>query len=141
MLVTNRDPFRQLDRQLSWFGPFSSQLPVDVIRREGELELRVDVPGVSADQLDVTVEQRVLTISVERHTSVAEGDTFVARERRHGKAGRAFTLSAGLDPSALEASLDTGVLTIRIPVAEAAKPQKVHVEINSPAPAIEAAAN
>lgn len=141
MLVTNRDPFRQLERQLSWFGPSSSHLPVDVIRRDNEIELRFDVPGVAADKLDVTVEQRVLAVSVDRDAPVVEGDTYLTRERRNGTATRTFTLSQNLDASALEASLDAGVLTIRIPVAEAAKPQKVHVEISSPAPAIEAASN
>jgi len=139
MLVT-RDPFRQLDRQLNWFSASGSSLPVDVIRREHELELRVDVPGVSPDHLDVTVERRILTISTERPLPIVDGETYVSRERREGSAQRSFTLSEGLDPTALEATLDAGVLSIRIPVAETAKPQKVHVEIGS-TPAIEATAN
>src|SRR5690242_13508904 len=97
MLVTTRDPFRQLSR----FAPASGSLPVDVIRREHELELRVDVPGVAADQLDVTVDRRVLTISADRSSEVAEGDQVVSRERRSGRATRSFSLSDGLDAGAL----------------------------------------
>ena len=143
MLVTTRDPFRTLERQLGWFAPpTASVLPVDVIRRSQELELRVDVPGVALEDLDVTVERRVLTIRDERRSEVSDGDAVLARERRVGSTSRSFTLSEGLDPSQLTAALDAGVLTIRIPVSEAAKPQKVHVEIATPAPAaIEAASN
>lgn len=138
MLVTSRDPFRIFDRQLNW--PTTPLMPVDVIRREHELELRVDMPGVTADQLDVTVEQRVLTITAARETAAGDGESFAARERRSGTSRRSFNLSPGLDASSLQASLDAGVLSIRIPMAEAAKPQKVHVEVAS-VPAIEATAN
>lgn len=138
MLVT-RDPFRQLDRQLGWFSTAATQLPVDIIRREHELELRVDAPGITSDHLDVTVERRVLTITADRPTT--DDETYITRERRGGVASRSFTLSEGLDAAALDASLDAGVLTIRIPVADAAKPQKVHVAIGTGPAAIEATAN
>jgi HSP20 family protein len=137
MLVTTRDPFRQP----SWFASTTSSLPVDVIRRESELELRVDVPGVRLEDLEVTVDRRVLTIRAVRAHEVAEGDQVVSRERRTGTASRSFTLSDGLDASGLAATLDQGVLTLRIPVAEAAKPHKIHIEVSPSAPAIEAAAN
>lgn len=149
MIVRQLDPLREFDQMLrsygfGWETPGGvglGQLPVDVVRRQNELVLTLDVPGVSPEDLDVTVERNVLTVTAERPSPNVEGDTVVARERRWGKVTRQFTLSDGLDTSALEASLDAGVLTIRIPVAEKAKPQKVAIAVGSSPQAIEATSN
>lgn len=87
----------------------------------------VDLPGVKAESLDITVERNVLTIAAERNWQRQEGDQAYFAERYRGNFRRQIQLGDGLDLQNLEADLHDGVLTVRIPVAEQAKPRKVEV--------------
>ena len=102
-------------------------LPMDTVRRDGEVVLRFDVPGVDPEQIDVTVDKGVLTVSAKREETKTEGEEHVVRERYHGSVTRRVRLSDNLDAEKIEAANSNGVLEIRIPVREEAKPRKIAV--------------
>jgi len=106
---------------------YAPALPMDTIRRDGELVLRFDVPGVDPEKIDVTVDKGVLTVSATREEAKTEGENPVVRERRFGSFTRRVRLSDNLDADAIEASNAEGVLEIRIPVREEAQPRKIAV--------------
>ncbi|HEX9041115.1 MAG TPA: Hsp20/alpha crystallin family protein [Trebonia sp.] len=106
---------------------YAPALPMDTVRRDGEVVLRFDVPGVDQDKIDVTVEKGVLTVSATREETKAEGENPVVRERLFGSFTRRVRLADNLDTEAIEASHRDGVLEIRIPVREEAKPRKITV--------------
>jgi HSP20 family protein len=101
------------------------------------VELRFDLPGVSPDAIDVSVERNVLTVKAERSWIPAEGDEVLARERTHGSWTRQVLLGDALDTEKLNASFDHGVLTVTLPVAEQAKPRKVEINVGDPQEALE----
>jgi HSP20 family protein len=134
MYLTTLDPIsRDFDRIVrrafgSGFNTsYAPALAMDTIRRDGELVLRFDVPGVDSDKIDVTVDRGVLTVSVSREEAKTEGENPVVRERLFGSFTRRVRLSDNLDAEAIEASNHDGVLEIRIPVREEAKPRKIAV--------------
>jgi HSP20 family protein len=135
MYLTTFDPFtRDFDRIVRRaFGPaylrtsFPQALAMDSLRRDGEVVLRFDVPGVEPEKIDVTVENGILTVSATREETKTEGDEQVVRERYAGSFTRRVRLSDNLDADAIEASHADGVLELRIPVREAAKPRKIEV--------------
>jgi HSP20 family molecular chaperone IbpA len=106
----------------------------------GVLEARFscDLPGMDPGTIDLTVEQNVLTIKSERRFERREGDEVIAAERPHGAFTRQLFLGDTLDAERLQTTYDTGVLTLRIPVAEAAKPRKVPVTAGTEERTIEA---
>jgi HSP20 family protein len=106
---------------------YAQALPMDTVRRDGEVVLRFDVPGVDQDKIDVTVDKGVLTVSATREESKTEGENPVVRERLFGSFTRRVRLSDNLDAEAIEASHHDGVLEVRIPVREEAKPRKITV--------------
>ena len=106
---------------------YAPALPMDTVRRDGEVVLRFDVPGVDQDKIDVTVDKGVLTVSATREETKTEGENPVVRERRFGSFTRRVRLSENLDAEAIEAANTNGVLEIRIPVREEAKPRKIEV--------------
>ena len=137
MYLTTLDPIsRDFDRIVrrafgtTGFGPATTAaqpLAMDTIRRDGELVLRFDVPGVDPSKIDVTVDKGVLSVSATREAERAEGENPVVRERLYGSFTRRVRLSDTLDADAIEASHRDGVLELRIPVREAAKPRKIAV--------------
>lgn len=135
MYLTALDPItRDFDRIVRRaFGPaalgaaFTPALPMDTVRRDGELVLRFDIPGVKPEKIDVTVDHGVLTVNATREEARAEGESLVVRERAVGSFTRRIRLSENLDTDAIEASNHDGVLEIRIPVREEVKPRKIEV--------------
>ncbi|KIF03984.1 heat-shock protein Hsp20 [Streptomyces sp. RSD-27] len=128
------DPFREIDRiaqQLSgtsgtWSKP--SVMPMDAYR-EGEVYvIAFDLPGVSTDAIDIDVERNMLTVKAERRPA-AKGDTVQMElsERPLGVFSRQIVLADTLDTERIEADYEAGVLTLRIPIAERAKPRKISI--------------
>jgi HSP20 family protein len=115
-----------LDQARRSFGQ-TGVMPLDAVRRDGDVLLRFDVPGIDPESLDVTVDRGVLSVSVKRQEERAETDKFVVRERTMGTFTRRLTLSKNLNTEAVEAAYNNGVLEVRIPVLEQAKPRKVEV--------------
>lgn len=138
------DPFRELDRLTDelWNAPRSAarSFPMDAYRRGDRFYVHFDLPGVDAGSIEVTVEKNVLTVSGTREFTPTEGDEVLVRERPRGTFRRQLFLGDTLDATQLEATYDAGVLTLAIPVAEAAKPRKVEIKVGESGPAaIEAA--
>jgi HSP20 family protein len=126
------DPFREIDRvaqMLSQQGPgrMSSSMPMDAYREGDTFIVRFDLPGVDPESIDLTVERNVLTVRAERRWEPREGQEVVIAERPQGTFTRQIFLGESLDAENVDASYDHGVLTLRIPVAEQAKPRKVEV--------------
>ena len=132
MYLTTFDPFardlhRQFDRLArTTFGP-SAAMPMDAVRHEGDVELRFDVPGIDPDSIEVTVDRGVLSVSVTRSDERNENEKFFVRERTTGTVTRRVRLSENLNAAAVEADYHNGVLQVRIPVVEQAKPRKIEV--------------
>lgn len=112
----------------SWGRPAArSYLGADIYRGDERYLVEVDVPGVTEDAIDVTVEKKTLTISVDRPTKADDSLELVSRGRLSGSFTRRFYLGDGLDADGVEAGLENGVLSISIPVIEAAKARKIEV--------------
>jgi HSP20 family protein len=131
MSVLRFDPFRDFDRlvaqQIAGLGGAPRSVPMDAYRHGEEFLIHLDLPGVDPDAIELTVEQNVLTIKAERRFEPEEGDELVITERPQGTFTRQLLLGESLDTDRLEADYDQGVLTLRIPVAETAKPRRVEI--------------
>jgi HSP20 family protein len=88
----------------------------------------MDLPGVDVESVDLDVEQNVLTIKAERKNPVGEGTGMFASERPRGVFSRHLRLGDALETENVKAGYDAGVLTVRIPVAEQAKPRRIEIE-------------
>src|SRR6201993_4061577 len=128
MYYTRFDPFTRDFQRLARnaFGQASAPA-LDVVRHEGDVTLKLDVPGIDPEQLEVTVDRGVLSVSVKREEEHTENDKFFVRERTMGTFTRRLYLSKNLNADAVEATYNNGVLEVRIPVLEQAKPRKVEV--------------
>jgi HSP20 family protein len=137
------DPFRDFDRitQQVWNGARPAAMPMDAYRHGEQFVVHFDLPGVDPNSIDLTVEKNVLTVSAERTWQAGENYQVVASERPQGKFSRQLFLGEGLDYDHIAASYDHGVLTVTIPVAEAAKPRKVEIQAGSGQKAITAEAH
>ena len=124
MYLTAYDPFARATRRA--FGQ-ASVMPLDGVRRENDVLLRFDVPGIDPQTINVTVDRGVLSVSVKREEEHAESDKFFVRERTMGTFTRRLYLSKNLNADAVEAAYNNGILEVRIPVLEQAKPRKVEV--------------
>ena len=124
MYLTTLDPFARVTRHA--FGQ-STIMPLDGVRRDGDVLLRFDVPGIDPESIEVTVDRGVLTVSVKRQEELTEKDKFFVHERSMGTFTRRLYLSKNLNADAVEAAYNNGVLEVRIPVLEQAKPRKVEV--------------
>jgi HSP20 family protein len=135
MLVQN-SPFRELDHLFNQaFGNANPRaawvagrpMPMDAYRRGDNVWVHLDLPGVSADSVDISVERNVLTVTAERTYQREEGDRVYFDERHEGVFRRQVSLGEGLDAEGIEADYTDGVLTLRIPVAPQAQPRKIAV--------------
>jgi HSP20 family protein len=129
MYLTTVDPFARVTRRA--FGPAvasrATVMPLDGVRRDGDVLLRFDVPGIDPESIEVTVDRGVLSVSAKREEERAENDKFFVRERTMGTFTRRLYLSKNLNADAVEAAYHNGVLEVRIPVLEQAKPRKVEI--------------
>ena len=137
------DPFRDLDRltQNLWGGDVRrlNGVPMDAYRKGSEFVVHFDVPGIDPDSIELTVEKNVLTVSAERTRHWGDdAEEVVVAERPVGSFSRQLFLGETLDADRIQASCDNGVLTLRIPVAEAAKPRKVSISSGGGQTAIQA---
>lgn len=133
MALVRSDPFRDVDRlfQQLWAGgrePRTLSMPMDAYRKDDAFLIRVDLPGVDVDSVDLTVEENVLTVRAERPLPPsAEGVEPVITERPYGTFTRQVFLGTNLDTEHIRAEYEAGVLTVVIPVAEHAKPRRITV--------------
>ena len=138
------DPFRDMDRiaQLATEAAQTPRsFPLDAYRRGDEFVVHFDLPGVDASSIDLTVERNVLTVHAERRYQRQPGDEVVATERPQGVFTRQLFLGDTLDGDRIGADYQDGVLTLRIPVAERAKPRKVEISTKGGAQTIQSQGN
>ena len=143
------DPFRELDRlnQEVWGAVQrrNSAMPMDAYRQGDTFFVHFDLPGVDPSTIDLTVEKNVLTVRAERQINWGGGQDggdveVIVAERQQGSYTRQLFLGDTLDADRINASYEQGVLTLTIPVAEAAKPRRVEVSANGGSSAITAQA-
>ena len=102
---------------------------LDISERKDAYVVTVEVPGVNADDLDITLEDGLLTIQGERQfTQESTEQQFHRVERRYGSFRRSITLPSQVQAEAIEASFENGVLEVVVPKAEEAKPKKISVK-------------
>lgn len=103
---------------------------MDVLEREDEIVLRAELPGMSEEDVEITVENNSLALKGEKRFEEAqEGEGVYRRvERRYGSFYRSFSLPSTVDQEAIDASFHNGVLDIRLPKVEQAKPKKITVK-------------
>lgn len=128
------DPFRDLERwseQLS-NASRSAIMPLDAYRHGDRYVVHLDLPGVDPSSIDVTVEKNVLTVKAERSWQPTNGEQVLVSERPQGVFSRQLFLGEGVDTDKIDATYEAGVLTVTLPVAEAAKPRRVQIATGSP---------
>ena len=133
-MLMRTDPFRELDRlaQQVFTGPGTwsrpTAMPMDACRAGDEFVVAFDLPGVTADAIELDVERNVLTVKAERRPTIT-GDNVEMQvaERPLGVFSRQLFLGDTLDTERIQATYDAGVLTLRIPVLEKAKPRKIAI--------------
>lgn len=103
---------------------------VEVSETVNDLVFHVEVPGIEQKDLAISVDDGLLTFSGERAVEREEGRELVYRERLYGKFSRSFRLPKTADVEKIEASLSAGVLKIRVPKKEEAKPKRVEVKVS-----------
>lgn len=123
-LFENSFPGRQEGSLASWAPA------VDVHETENELVVTADIPGMNEKDLDVRVENNMLTISGERTTeSNVKEDNYLRVERSYGSFSRSFSLPNTINPEAVAAEYKNGVLTVKLPKRAEAKPRQVKVNV------------
>jgi HSP20 family protein len=116
----------------SWPGDSNSTTlwtpTADIFESENELVVNLDLPGVDPKMVDIRVENNILSIRGERQFEDKPAkDNFHRVERSYGPFGRSFTLSTAVDADKIRASYKSGVLSITLPKAEAAKPKRIQI--------------
>ena len=134
-MLMRTDPFRELDRLTqqvlgnaagTWSRP--TAMPMDAYRAGEQFVVAFDLPGVDPDAIELDVERNVLTVKAERRpAATGEQVEMQVAERPLGVFSRQLFLGDTLDTDHIDASYDAGVLTLRIPIAEKAKPRKISI--------------
>ncbi|MFC4057935.1 Hsp20/alpha crystallin family protein [Planomonospora corallina] len=138
MLLTSIDPFVQefdrrfdrIARQAFGWGEDTARgaMPLDGVRRKDDVLLKFDLPGIDPDSIEVTVDRGVLTVSARREEEYGEDDRLFVRERPMGTFTRRVYLPDHLDAEQVDAAYSNGVLAVRVPVVEKARPRKVEIQ-------------
>ncbi len=131
LLTLQRELERAFERPLgSELGPSGRGVypPINVFSDRDGYVVRVEVPGVPPDQINIESHGRSLTISGKRESTVPSGGSFHRRERGTGEFSRSVQLPADLDLEHAEASCKHGLLTVRVPKKESAKPRQISVK-------------
>ncbi|WP_395692160.1 Hsp20/alpha crystallin family protein [Nocardioides sp.] len=129
MLLRTTDPFRDFDRLTQQvFGTTNrpAVMPMDAWREGDRFVIELDLPGVSAESIDIDVERNVLTVRAERVARNGDWEA-LASERPRGVFSRQLVLGDNLDLDRIEAGYADGVLRLVVPVAEKAKPRKIEI--------------
>jgi HSP20 family protein len=135
-MLMRTDPFRELDRVAqqmlgpaagTWSRP--TAMPMDAWRAGDTYVVAFDLPGLDPDAIELDVERNVLTVQAERRpAAVGEQVEMQVAERPRGVYSRQLFLGDTLDTDHIAAGYEAGVLTLRIPIAEKARPRKITIE-------------
>ncbi|KUN83159.1 heat-shock protein Hsp20 [Streptomyces bungoensis] len=130
MMLMRTDPFREFDRlaqQVLGTTARPSAMPMDAYRSGDDFLVHFDLPGIDPETIELDVERNVLNVRAERRTPAPEGAEMLVAERPTGTFTRQLFLGETLDTERIDASYEAGVLTLRIPVAEQAKPRRIQI--------------
>jgi len=131
-MLMRTDSFRDFDRlvqQMVGTPTRPAPMPMDAYRDQDTFLVQFDLPGVDTESIDLTVEKNVLTVHADRPRAESSDDVeLLASERPHGTFSRQLFLGDTLDADNIVAEYQAGVLTLKIPVAERAKPRKVEIQ-------------
>jgi HSP20 family protein len=120
---------RYLDRQMDTTG--YRGLPLDVVENEEGYVVKASVPGISPDDVEITIEENVLSIKGEfSKDSETEEETYLIRERRAGGFGRSIRFPVEVNVEAVDATYENGVLTLNVPKVEEVKPKRVAIKVS-----------
>ncbi|MDJ1135854.1 Hsp20/alpha crystallin family protein [Streptomyces iconiensis] len=122
-----RTEFDRLAQQVLGTPSRPAGVPMDAYRAGDDFVIHFDLPGVDPDTVDLDIERNVLTVRAERRSPAPEGAELLAAERPSGRFSRQLFLGETLDTARIDASYEAGVLTLRIPVAEQAKPRRIEI--------------
>jgi HSP20 family protein len=139
-MLMRTDPFRELEQltqQLLGTASRPVAMPMDAYREGDTFIVKFDLPGTDLDSIDLTVEQNVLSVKADRSAVKADGVEMIVAERPTGTFSRQVFLGETLDADNVRADYAAGVLTLSIPVREAAKPRRVAIT-SKDAPALTA---
>lgn len=103
----------------------------DVVERENEIGVMLEMPGMKPEDINIDLDNNVLTISGEKHEERTEGDersTWHLSERRYGKFSRSFVLPRDVEPDGIQARFEDGVLNISVPKSERARRRRIEVQ-------------
>lgn len=131
-MLLRSDPFRDFDRlasQLFADTRTPRAMPMDAFRSDENLHIAFDLPGVDPDSIDLTVEKNALTVTATRSFNYSDAEEIVVNERPQGAYSRQVFLGEGLDIDNLEAAYQDGVLYVKVPVLESARPRRVPISI------------
>ncbi|MDT0484816.1 Hsp20/alpha crystallin family protein [Streptomyces canus] len=129
-MLMRTDPFREFDRLAQQvFGSTArpAAMAMDAYRSGDDFVVHFDLPGVDPETIELDVERNVLNVRAERRLPAPEGAEMIVAERPTGSFTRQLFLGDTLDTERIDASYDAGVLTLRIPVAEQAKPRRIQI--------------
>ncbi len=130
-MLMRTDPFRELDRLTQQvFGNATarpSAMAMDAYRSGDDFFVHFDLPGIDPETIELDVERNVLNVRAERRSPAPEGAEPLVAERPTGTFTRQLFLGETLDTERIDASYEAGVLTLRIPVAEQAKPRRIQI--------------
>ena len=104
---------------------------LDVVERDHEFIVRAEMPGVKKDEIEVSLENGVLTIGAETNSQSEEkdGDRVIRQERRYGKYVRSLRIGKDIDDKKVKAAYKDGILELTLPKAETVKPKKINVDV------------
>jgi HSP20 family protein len=104
----------------------AGNIAVDIKENDANYTVKADFPGINKDDIDISVDNNVLTISAEHKDEAEEkeGERVIRQERRYGKYSRSFNLGKNIDEGKIKAEFDNGVLTLVIPKADVAPARK-----------------
>jgi HSP20 family protein len=129
-MLMRTDPLRDFDRltqQVLGTAARPAVMPIDAWREGDAFVVEFDLPGIKEESLDLDVERNVVTVRAER-PDIDPDREMLAAERPRGVFSRQLFLGENLDTDSIEAAYHEGVLRLRIPVAEKAKPRKIAIE-------------
>ena len=148
MYLQRWDPFREYRRLWRAYSPRSRYedegawaIPLDIVREGDEFQVRASVPGVRPDDISVTIEDGVLTITGETASEADhEEGSYLRRERRSGSFRRTLRLPESVDAEQARSTYENGVVTVALPKAEGSKARKLTIEVKDGSKALTARA-
>jgi HSP20 family protein len=137
-MLMRTDPFRELDRvaqQVFGTAARPAAMPIDAYRKGDEFVVLLDLPGCDPGSIDLTVERNVLVVHAERKRPSDDDVELLIGERPTGTFSRQLFLAETLDSDRIAADYTDGVLQVRLPVKEQAKPRRVDIAVGGGKPA------